>query len=65
MNSPKKSTDCKDSPERHWSEDMARLHCLKALFPDWAGDDMFLLKQIKESIEATIDGRTSVMLQAA
>lgn len=46
--------DCKSSPERHWSEDMARLHCLQALFPDWAGEDMFLLKQLKDSIELSL-----------
>ena len=33
---------------------MARLHCLQALFPDWAGEDVYLLKQIKDSIEANI-----------
>jgi len=33
---------------------MARLHCLQALFPDWTGDDRFLLKQLKDSIEASL-----------
>ena len=54
MNSPKKSTACNSNPERHWGEDMARLHCLQALFPDWTGEDRFLLTQIKESIEASL-----------
>ena len=56
MNSQKKSTGCKkptDDPT--WGEDVARLHCLQALFPHWAGNDGFYLKQIKESIEATLD----------
>jgi len=30
------------------------LHCLQALFPDWTDNDPFLLKQVKESIEATM-----------
>ncbi len=51
MSSPRKSTPCSASPERHWSEDLARLHCLQALFPDWTGGDPFLLRQIKASIE--------------
>ena len=46
--------DCKSNPERHFSEEMARLHCLQALFPDWTGEDRFLLKQLKESIEASL-----------
>lgn len=54
MNSPRKSTDSSASPERDWSEDLARLHCLKALFPDWTGDDLFLVQQLKTSIEASI-----------
>jgi hypothetical protein len=33
---------------------MARLHCLQVLFPDWTGEDPFLLRQLKESIEATL-----------
>jgi hypothetical protein len=33
---------------------VARLHCLQALFPEWAGDDMFLLKQLKDSIEISL-----------
>lgn len=54
MSSPRKSTDSRDSPDRHWSEDLARLHCLKALFPDWTGEDLFLLRQLKGSIEASM-----------
>ena len=54
MNLPGKSTDSSATPERHWSEDLARLHCLQALFPDWTGNDRFLLNQIKTSIEASI-----------
>ena len=54
MSSPRKSTACKSSPERHFSEDMARLHCLQALFPDWTGEDRFLLQQLKESIETSL-----------
>jgi len=30
------------------------LHCLQALFPDWTGEDRFLLQQLKESIETTL-----------
>jgi hypothetical protein len=33
---------------------VARLHCLQALFPEWSGDDMFLLKQLKDSIEISL-----------
>ena len=47
--------DCKSVPDHHWSEDMARLHCLQALFPEWAGEDMFLLKQLKEAIELSLN----------
>jgi hypothetical protein len=54
MNSPRKSTGCKSNPDRHWSEDLARLHCLQALFPEWAGEDTYLLRQLKDSIEASI-----------
>ena len=54
MTSPRKSTASRSSPDRHWSEDLARLHCLQALFPDWTDNDLFLLKQVKESIEASI-----------
>lgn len=54
MTSPRKSTGSRNSPDRHWSEDLARLHCLQALFPDWTDNDPFLLKQVKESIEASI-----------
>lgn len=54
MNSPAKSTACSDIPEQNWSEDLARLHCLQALFPDWTGQDRFLLQQLKDSIEASI-----------
>lgn len=55
MNSPGKSTGSSSNPpERDWSEDLARLHCLQALFPDWTGNDRFLLRQIKDSIEASI-----------
>lgn len=54
MSSPRKSTDSRSGPEQHWSEDLARLHCLKALFPDWTGSDLFLLRQLKNSIEASI-----------
>ena len=54
MSSPRKSTPCSASPERDWSEDLARLHCLQSLFPDWTGGDLFLLHQIKESIEDSI-----------
>ncbi|MGC9450701.1 MAG: hypothetical protein ACP5I4_04575 [Oceanipulchritudo sp.] len=57
MNSPGKSTGFRSSPEaatRHWGEDMARLHCLQVLFPDWTGEDPFLLRQLKESIETTL-----------
>lgn len=43
--------DCKSSPDRDLGEEMARLHCLQALFPEWTGQDMFLLKQLKEAIE--------------
>ncbi len=57
MNLPGKSTDSSATPERHWSEDLARLHCLQALFPDWTGSDPFLLRQIKDSIEASIRSR--------
>lgn len=55
MNSHGKSTDCKSNPDHDWSEDLARLHCLKALFPDWTGQDAFLLNQLKASIEASIE----------
>jgi hypothetical protein len=54
MSSPRKSTDCSASPDRHWSEDLARLHCLQALFPDWAVGDTYLLRQLKASIEASM-----------
>jgi len=54
MSLPRKSTACKSSPEHHFSEDMARLHCLQALFPDWTGRDRFLLQQLKESIETSL-----------
>ncbi|NDV61049.1 hypothetical protein G0Q06_01150 [Puniceicoccales bacterium CK1056] len=54
MSSPRKSTDSKNSPERDLGEDLARLHCLQALFPDWTGDDVFLLRQMKDSIEESI-----------
>lgn len=54
MNSPRKLTASRSNPERHWSEDLARLHCLQALFPDWTGNDRFLLQQLKDSIEASI-----------
>ena len=33
---------------------MARLHCLQVLFPDWTGEDPYLLRQIKESIEESL-----------
>jgi hypothetical protein len=33
---------------------MARLHCLQALFPDWTGEDLFLIKQLKDSIEISL-----------
>ena len=56
MNSPKKSTGSRKPPEdTRWGEDVARLHCLQALFPHWAGNDRFYLHQIKESIEATLE----------
>lgn len=54
MNLPAKSTVSSETTERHWSEDLARLHCLQALFPDWTDNDRFLLRQIKDSIEASI-----------
>ena len=54
MNLHGKSTGSSKSPDRDWSEDLARLHCLQALFPDWTGNDLYLLRQIKESIEASI-----------
>lgn len=54
MSSPRKSTDSRGSPERDWGEDLARLHCLQALFPDLADPDLFLLRQMKESIESSI-----------
>ena len=54
MNSPGKSTDSRSNPERDLGEDLARLHCLQALFPDWTGDDLFLLRQMKDSIEESI-----------
>lgn len=54
MSLPKKSTDSRKTPERHWGEDLARLHCLQVLFPDWTGNDRFLLNQLKDSIEASI-----------
>lgn len=55
MNWPAKSTDCSGTPDPNWSEDLARLHCLQTLFPDWTGEDPFLLQQLKASIEASID----------
>lgn len=54
MSSPRKSTDSRSSPERDLGEDLARLHCLQALFPDWTGNDPFLLRQMKDSIEESI-----------
>ncbi len=54
MNSPGKLTACNSAPKQDWSEDLARLHCLQALFPDWTGQDRFLLHQLKASIEASI-----------
>jgi hypothetical protein len=33
---------------------MARLHYLQTLFPDWTGNDLYLIRQIKDSIEATL-----------
>jgi hypothetical protein len=39
----------------HWAEELARMHCLSALFPDWTGGDPFLLRQLKESIESSLD----------
>lgn len=54
MNLPAKSTVSSAIPERHWSEDLARIHCLQVLFPDWTGNDRFLLRQLKDSIEASI-----------
>jgi dienelactone hydrolase len=56
MNSRRKSTDSRKLPEDpRWGEDVARLHCLQALFPHWAENDGFYLKQIKESIDATLE----------
>lgn len=55
MNWPAKSTACSGTPDPDWSEELARLHCLKALFPDWTGQDPFLLHQLKAAIEASID----------
>ena len=55
MTSPKKSTGYRKPPEDPaWGENVARLHCLQSLFPQWAGNDGFFLKQIQESIEATL-----------
>jgi len=53
MSSQRKSTDCKSNPE-DWGEELVRLHCLQALFPDWTGGDTFLLHQLKDSIETTL-----------
>ncbi len=33
---------------------MARLHYLQTLFPDWTGNDLYLIRQIKDSIEARL-----------
>jgi hypothetical protein len=55
MNSRGKSTASGTTPEgHHWSEDLARLHCLQALFPDWIDNDPFIIRQLKASIEASI-----------
>ena len=55
MNSQKKSTGSRKLPDdSEWGENMARLHCLQALFPHWTGNDRFFLNQIKESIEARL-----------
>lgn len=54
MSSPRKSTGCKSSPEQTLEEDVARMHCLQALFPEWSNREAFYLKQIKESIEAAL-----------
>jgi hypothetical protein len=54
MSSPRKSTDSRSSPDHDWGEDLARLHCLQALFPDLADKDLFLLRQMKDSIETSI-----------
>lgn len=55
MSSPRKSTDCSGDPDQQLGEEVARLHCLKALFPEWSGNDHYYLKQIKESIEESIE----------
>ena len=44
----------KNNPDTEFGEGLARLHYLQTLFPDWTGNDLFLLKQIKESIEASL-----------
>jgi hypothetical protein len=55
MNSPGKLTDSNASKLAiEWSEELARLHCLQALFPDLTGADGFLLNQLKASIEASL-----------
>lgn len=54
MNSPRKSTASSKSPDHEWGEDLARLHCLRALFKDWTEEDPFLLRQLKASIEESI-----------
>lgn len=53
MSSPRKSPGCK-TPDAELAEDVARLHCLQALFPEWSGSGAFFLRQVRESIEASL-----------
>jgi len=60
MNWPGKSTDSSGIPETDWTEELARLQYLQALFPEWTDGDRFLLQQLKASIEAVLQDEGSV-----